>query len=126
MDRDHPEHHLNTLAGELAVAAVYEVGVYMKSIWEKDGRYTLKDLEILIDKKYFRHPADTDWMKDLVEEWINNNQEKVTRAKYRSHTEYVLKMGDKALDKFDPSHDHDIRKYLLKKIDQIDEAFRKN
>ena len=55
--KDHPEHHLNSLAGELAIDAVYEVGVMMKSIWKKDGRFNMHDLETVIDTKYFKHPA---------------------------------------------------------------------
>ena len=64
-NKDHPEHHLNSLAGELAVDAVYEVGVMMKSIWKKDGRFNMHDLETVIDTKYFKHPADVNWMKDF-------------------------------------------------------------
>ena len=119
--KDHPEHHLNTLAGELAVAAVYEVGVRMKSIWLNDGKHTLKDLENLIDKKYFRHPADIKWMEKLIVDWKNNNPNALTRARYRSEAAYKLALGQDALDKF--SHDaHNLREDLKRKQKQIDDA----
>ena len=72
--KDHPEHHLNKLAGELAVAAVYEIGTIMKGIWDDNPRYSINNIEDKINNKYFKHPSDTDWMRDLVEKWIEKRQ----------------------------------------------------
>ena len=103
------------------VGAVYEVGVMMKSIWKKDGRFNMHDLETVIDTKYFKHPADVNWMEKLIVDWKNNNPDALTRARYRSEAAYKLALGKDALDKF--LHDaHNLREDLKRKQKQIDDA----
>ena len=123
-NKDHPEHHLNSLAGELAVDAVYEVGVMMKSIWKKDGRFNMHDLETVIDTKYFKHPADVNWMKVLIKNWVLKKPENLLRATYRSEAAYVEDLGKDALDKFKHKH-QSLRELIIQKQKEFEKATKK-
>jgi len=120
VSKDHPEHHFNTLAGELAVAAVYEVGTIMNGIWDKNPKYSIDNLERIVTEKYFQHPADTDWMKKLVEKWIVKHPEEVERAEYKNSLEYTIAKGEDAVGRF--KHEHSkFSEFIQDKIKEIDE-----
>ena len=106
------------------VGAVYEVGVMMKSIWKKDGRFNMHDLETVIDTKYFKHPADVNWMEDLISSWKSKHQDELIRATYRSEAAYVEDLGKEALDKFKHKH-QSLRELIIQKQNEFEKATKK-
>lgn len=121
--KDDPHHHLNGLAGELAVAAVREVGIIMKGIWEKKPNVTLSYLERVVTEKYIQHPAQTDWMKSLVEFWIDDHLEEIERAEYKNALDYTKALGNRAIEKYSYDHEkhEDLKKWLDDKIKELNE-----
>lgn len=89
--KDDPEHHLNNLAGLLAVEAVREVGTIMNDIWEGKTGMNIAYLEEIIKNKYYLHPKDTNWMEELVRNWIKTHPKEVKRAESRDSLEHENK-----------------------------------
>lgn len=87
--KDDPEHHLNNLAGELAVVAVREVGTIMKGILEDSSEMTIEHLEDVLKNKYFKHPKDANWMEELITNWILKHPEEVVRAESKDQYEHT-------------------------------------
>lgn len=123
--KDHPEHHFNTLAGELAVASVYEIGSIMKGIWNKEKNMSLEYLEKVLTQKYFRHPSDTDWMEKLVKDWIEKHPDEVERAEYKNSLEYTEALGENALERF-KYQESQFREIIEKKLKELEEARKKS
>lgn len=72
--KDHHEHPLHTLAANLAMMAVKDVGQVLKKLKDesKSGNYTvLSDDFVKIAKKYMVHPSQSDWMDIETRTWLN-------------------------------------------------------
>lgn len=83
--KDPPEHHLNSLAGELAVEAVRDVGERMAACWKGAS------VEGVIQRAhttYFKHPMHIDWMDERVKEWAKRHKNEVERATSKTPVEH--------------------------------------
>jgi len=89
--KDPPEHHLNALAGELAVLAVRDVGERMIKCWKGAP---VDELILHIQTKYFKHPSRTDWMDGPVKKWAKSHRTEVADAIAAKPVEQVRKELD--------------------------------
>ncbi|MCF8276756.1 MAG: hypothetical protein K9J17_08485 [Flavobacteriales bacterium] len=85
--KDEPDHRLNPLAGLLAIEAVREVGIVMKSIWETK-QFNAEELCTLAETKYFAHPSEVDWMDSMVAEWAKANPDAIANSETATRTEH--------------------------------------
>lgn len=83
--KDPPEHHLNGLAGELAVVAVGDVGKRIKECW---NGAPVESLIQHVRARYFKHPTQTDWMDERVKQWAEQHKAEVARAASKSTIEH--------------------------------------
>lgn len=85
--KDDTDHHLNELAGLLAVEAVGKAGAGMAAVWRKDR--AVEDLIEEIKDTYFKHPSHIDWMDPLVAKWKDANPDKVELARHKTPLHHV-------------------------------------
>lgn len=91
--KDPPDHHLNSLAGELAVKAVRDVGERMAACWKGAS---VENLIQHARTTYFQHPMHIDWMDEQVQEWAKHHKGEVERATSKTPIEH----HEKELDVF--------------------------
>ncbi|HEX8540765.1 MAG TPA: HET-C-related protein [Pseudomonas sp.] len=99
--KDHAEHPLHFLAGQLAQKAVLHVAQAMLGQWEQKNA---AQAPAQAAAQYFTHPMDSDWQDALVREWAKNNPGLVKRATSKSELDGInkelQKSAQKALDRF--------------------------
>lgn len=94
--KDHAEHPLHGLAALLARHAVMHVGQNMLGQWlgkseSADAAQTAAD--------YLAHPMDTTWQDAIVQEWANQNLDRVKRAANKSELDRIAeRMKNHALE----------------------------
>ncbi len=91
--KDPADHPLNPLAGQLAVAAVKDVGTRIKAAWNGEGP-TGKEIADDVAATYFVHPCKTQWMDEIVLEWMKKNADAVKAAERRSWADLLIKILD--------------------------------
>lgn len=108
--KDPPNHHLNELAGELAVEAVRDVGERLKACWS--GTTTAQSLVQHVRTRYFKHPSQTDWMDDHVKRWATRHTAEVGRAQVATPVDHIERKLDEYVQKTLPTEIKAIRKIL--------------
>ena len=88
--KDDAHHEFNPLAGILAIKAVNEVGIIMKSVWETD-HFSIEDVCEGIKTKYFTHPCEVDWMDEMVVEWAKENPDAIRRSETSTRVGHAFK-----------------------------------
>lgn len=85
--KDHDDHPLHALAGNLAAGAVLDVGKAIQKAWS--GEATADDV-VLTASRYFLHPAQIDphgnagWMRGHVQVWIPGHRAAIARMGSKS------------------------------------------
>ncbi len=72
--KDHHEHPLHTLAANLAMIAVKDIGNVLKALKDNKpfkGKKVLSSHFIETAKKYMIHPSQSDWMDAETRTWLN-------------------------------------------------------
>lgn len=80
--KDSHDHLLNGLAAQLAIIAVQDVGRRIKDTWE--GRINDPkgdELAKYVLTKYSRHPKDATWMDIKIQNWADDNSDKIEKLK---------------------------------------------
>jgi len=85
--KDPPDHHLNALAAELAVKAVRDFSGQMLKCWS--GVLPVQDLILHMRTTYFKHPSNTVWMDEHVEQWAIRHSKEVQRAQSATPHEHI-------------------------------------
>jgi len=88
--KDDAHHEFNPLAGILAIKAVNEVGIIMKSVWETN-HFSVDDVCDLVKGKYFTHPCQVDWMDEDVIKWAKENPDAIRKSENATRTGHALK-----------------------------------
>jgi hypothetical protein len=90
--KDHDNHPFHTLAAELAMVAVKEVGTAIAARWWKGD--TTAD-PALIARGFLAHPFDTNWQDNLVTNWAKRHPHEVKRGESATEWEAIEKAHKK-------------------------------
>lgn len=104
--KDHAGHHFNDLAGFMASIVVDRIGKDMVKCWNGDA--SIESIINLVDKRYFVHPCDVDWIDERIEKWAKDNPNKVKRGESKT----IYEHGKKEFNTFKKVVDDKIKQYL--------------
>ncbi|MDF9616445.1 hypothetical protein P5705_02200 [Pseudomonas entomophila] len=86
--KDHDDHPFHALAARLAQRAVYEVGLKMRAIWDKDETESIDWIELQeLASSFLLHPNDSEWQDDIVAAWSATNAQAIEDGKSASYFE---------------------------------------
>lgn len=93
--KDSVSHPLNSLAGLMAVEAVKDIGEMMKKHWNSPTKVSIDSIIERINAIYFVHPSKTDWMDEMIQNWILAKVEVIEELKNSKsyHDEHLYPTG---------------------------------
>lgn len=127
--KDDMAHPLHPLAGELARAAVADIGMhYLKARKGKIDAGSVLDLA----REYLSHPKDVDWMDVKVAKWASTHLGDVNKAKnkgvldklhhhHHHHMENLHETGEDLLEKIDEELE-ELNEFYEKAKDRLDDV----
>jgi type VI secretion system secreted protein VgrG len=74
--KDHDDHHFHSLAAELAIDAVRQVGQAMAAYWNGDRKAN----PAAVAASFLVHPNDTEWHRPKVKFWAYKNPASIVRG----------------------------------------------